>query len=152
MVKASYLSKSSSLLKPYWVILDRRAGTSERLPASSQVLILAVSFASMSPWKNRGERVWIKISTGCQPSSGKTAKQNKTQRIVAQGKRQMKKRRKRRARTHPRDGSLSVSNPTRVLDTFSGYHWKEKWKRLERWRAIKTQTKRRHRHKIVINK
>ena len=48
MAKASYLSKSSSVLNPYWVILDRRAGTSERLPASSKVLILAVSWASMS--------------------------------------------------------------------------------------------------------
>ena len=25
-------------------------------------------------------------------------------------------------KTHPRDGSLSVSNPTRALDTLSGYH------------------------------
>ena len=30
------------------------------------------------------------------------------------------------ARTHPRDGSLSISNPTRVLDTLSGYNWKGK--------------------------
>ena len=48
MARASYLSKSSSLLNPYWVILDRRAGTSERLPASSRDLILAVSCARRS--------------------------------------------------------------------------------------------------------
>jgi len=27
-------------------------------------------------------------------------------------------------RNHPRDGSLSISNPARALDTFSGYHGK----------------------------
>jgi len=36
---------------------------------------------------------------------------------------------KRRARyaknTYPRDGTLSVSNPTRALDTLSGYHGKK---------------------------
>ena len=48
IAKASYLSKSSSLLNPYWVILDRRAGTSVRLPASSSVLILAVSCSRRS--------------------------------------------------------------------------------------------------------
>ena len=29
-------------------------------------------------------------------------------------------------RTHPRDGNLNVSNPTRAVDTLSGYHGRKR--------------------------
>ena len=32
---------------------------------------------------------------------------------------------RKRKTTHPRDGSLSASNPARALDTLSGYHGKD---------------------------
>ena len=41
---------------------------------------------------------------------------------VHQGKKENLRRREDARKTHPRDGSLSVSNPTRALDTLSGYH------------------------------
>ena len=37
-------------------------------------------------------------------------------------KRKNLRRREDERKTHPRDSSLSVSNPTRALDTLSGYH------------------------------
>ena len=91
------------------------------------------------PEKTEG-RAWIKASTGRQPSSRKTVKQST--RDNRKGEETNEKRCKRRARTHPRDGSLSVSNPARVLDTLLGYHWKGKWKRLERGGALKNTSKR----------
>jgi len=44
------------------------------------------------------------------------------------GKKKKRKKEKKRKekRNHPRDGSLSASNPTRALDTFSGYHKEKK--------------------------
>ena len=42
--------------------------------------------------------------------------------IKVQGKKENLRRREDARKTHPRDGSLSVSNPTRALDTLSGYH------------------------------
>ena len=42
--------------------------------------------------------------------------------IKVKGKRENLSRREDARKTHPRDGSLSVSNPTRTLDTLSGYH------------------------------
>ena len=42
--------------------------------------------------------------------------------IKVQGKKESLRRREDARKTHPRDGSLSVSNPTRALDTLSGYH------------------------------
>ena len=41
---------------------------------------------------------------------------------VHRGKKENLRRREDARKTHPRDGSLSVSNPTRALDTLSGYH------------------------------
>ena len=41
---------------------------------------------------------------------------------VHQGKKGNLRCREDARKTHPRDGSLSVSNPTRALDTLSGYH------------------------------
>ena len=42
--------------------------------------------------------------------------------IKVQGKKENLRRRENARKTHPRDGSLSVSNPARVFDTLSGYH------------------------------
>ena len=42
--------------------------------------------------------------------------------IEVQGKKENLRHREDARKTHPRDGSLSVSNPTRALDTPSGYH------------------------------
>ena len=41
---------------------------------------------------------------------------------VHQGKKENPRRREDARKTQPRDGSLSVSNPTRALGTLSGYH------------------------------
>ena len=50
--------------------------------------------------------------------------------IKVQGKKENLRRREDARKTHPRDGSLSVSNPTRALDTPSGYPWKRRKKKL----------------------
>ena len=41
--------------------------------------------------------------------------------VKVQGKKENLMRREDARKTHPRDGSLSVSNPSRALDTLSGY-------------------------------
>ena len=42
--------------------------------------------------------------------------------MKVQGKKENLRRRDDARKNHPRDGSLSVSNPARALDTLSGYH------------------------------
>ena len=51
--------------------------------------------------------------------------------IKVQGKKENLRRRDDARKTHPRDGSLSVSNPTRVLHFLSGYHGRAGRKTLE---------------------
>ena len=40
--------------------------------------------------------------------------------------REREREKRKEKRNHPRDGNLSASNPTRALDTFSGYHTEKK--------------------------
>jgi len=59
------------------------------------------------------------ISKSCQPLRGKTGLNTNDKGTCLMRER---KARKKREKTHPGDSSLSVSNPTRALDTLSGYH------------------------------